>query len=97
MRIETYSISQINRTQSADRSQKPDPSKPTSSHDSLTLSSTGRLIMSARKAFQALPSMRAAKVEEVGTLLASGRYQPDPEAVARAMLGNSTVERSDGQ
>ena len=89
MRIETSSISRISRTDPAPRTQKAAPADLRSPQDSLSLSSTGLLFMSAQKALRALPQVRVTKVQEFSSLFAGGQYRANPEAVAKSMVENT--------
>lgn len=52
----------------------------------LQLSATGQLMMQARQVLRALPEVREQPVRDLGARLASGRYHPDPQAIAAAMI-----------
>ena len=95
MRIDNYSIHQITRTQSAPGAEKSRDAVPEVRHDSVQLSSTGRLFMAARKALRSLPPVRYEKTQAVSDLLAADRYQMNGEAIAAAMLDDTHTERSD--
>ena len=61
------------------------PAQPT---PSLELSAPGERFVSLRTRLEGLEPSRAARVEQLRQLVAEGRYQPDSEAIAAAMLAD---------
>jgi flagellar biosynthesis anti-sigma factor FlgM len=55
---------------------------------SLHVSAGGERFMSLRARLEGLDASRAERVEELRQLVAEGRYRPDTEAVAGAMLAD---------
>ena len=97
MRIDSYPIHQIARTQVAPGAERSREAGTEVRRDSVQLSSAGRLFMAARKALRSLPPVRYEKTESVRELLTAGRYQMSGEAIAAAMLDDTHTERSDSQ
>ena len=98
MRIESYFVSPVNRTQSITRTQKPERAQSaSSSSEALTLSPTGRLFMAGQNAFRALPPVRDMKVQELSKQLASGQYRVHPESVASAIVNDNSSECGESQ
>lgn len=64
---------------------QPPAAPPTSS---LQLSASGERFVSLRARLEALDPSRTERVERLRQLVAEGRYQPDSEAVAAAMLAD---------
>jgi flagellar biosynthesis anti-sigma factor FlgM len=86
VRIESRPINQIHAPQSASRTRQTEAAGTRPTQESLSLSSTGSLVLSAQQAYRDLPEARGAKVQEVSSALARGRYQVHPQAIADAML-----------
>lgn len=67
---------------------------PAPSGDTLDLSPTARLFMSARQTLSALPAVRSDRVTDLQQLVSSGRYEVNGETCAAAMLASGEVEGS---
>jgi flagellar biosynthesis anti-sigma factor FlgM len=65
-------------------------------HPSLQVSARAERFVSLRARLDALEPSRAERVERLRELVASGRYQPDLEAVAEAMLADPATAASLG-
>ncbi len=64
----------------------------TISHDAtLQLSFTGRLLLDAHRALEALPALRTECVNHLAGRLQSGRYTVNSDTVAAAMLDTSVA------
>jgi flagellar biosynthesis anti-sigma factor FlgM len=61
---------------------------PGASAPALHVSARGERFMSLRARLEGLEASRAERVERLRQLVAEGRYQPDSEAVAAAMLAD---------
>jgi flagellar biosynthesis anti-sigma factor FlgM len=88
MRVESHGPNPVSGAQPVGRNvgvQRVQVAKPP---ESLDLSATGRLVLSARQALQSVPEVRERLVRDFSAQLSSGRYQTDPEAVATAMLAD---------
>ncbi len=62
------------------------------SGDILDLSPTAQLFLNARQTLSALPAVRPERVQEMQSLLASGRYHVNGETCAEAMLSAEEAE-----
>ena len=58
---------------------------------SLHVSAGGGYFMSLRARLDGLDASRGERVEQLRQLVAEGRYRPDPEAIAGAMLADSAT------
>jgi flagellar biosynthesis anti-sigma factor FlgM len=61
---------------------------PATPNPSLHVSASGERFVSLRARLEGLDPSRAERVEQLRQLVAAGRYQPDSEAVAAAMLAD---------
>jgi flagellar biosynthesis anti-sigma factor FlgM len=64
------------------------PAAPPTSNPSLHVSASGERFVSLRARLEGLDPFRAERVEQLRQLVAAGRYEPDSEAVASAMLAD---------
>ena len=55
--------------------------------DKIEISSKAKDIQIATKAFDELPEVRQAKIDELKRLIQSGEYKPSSEDIAKKMLG----------
>ena len=83
------------------RASRPQPEGPggapaATSSPSLQVSAQGERFVSLRARLEQLDVARAEKVERLRQLVASGRYQPDSEAVAGAMLADPATAEALG-
>jgi len=60
--------------------------------DTLDLSPTARLFLSARQTLSALPAVRSDRVNDLQGLVSTGRYKVDGETCAAAMLPTEESE-----
>ncbi|NPV48494.1 MAG: flagellar biosynthesis anti-sigma factor FlgM [Armatimonadetes bacterium] len=86
MRIAGYSANAVTRTSGLERAEALTAPAGVSASVALQLSATGQLMLQARQALRALPEMREQPIRDLGARLSSGRYHPDPQAIAAAMI-----------
>ncbi len=86
----THEVGGSTRTPRASRPQGAPVDAPAGStpNTSLNVSAHGERFVSLRARLDGLEASRAERVERLRQLVAAGRYQPDSEAVAAAMLAD---------
>jgi len=88
MKIAGYNAGSVAPASVVDRAEASSPAARVSGQGALRLSATAQLILDARQALRGVPEVREPMVREFGARMSSGRYQPDPRAIAAAMISD---------
>lgn len=92
MRIDGQSLNRVSSLPPAAQTQAATATKAAArpsagSREEVSLSPTGQLVMAAQQALRGVPEVREERTRGLQAAMDSGRYQPDAEAVAAAMVG----------
>lgn len=86
MRITGYNTSSVASASALERLDASPASAREAGPAALHLSAVGRLMLGAREALRGVPEVREQAVHDLGARLSSGRYRPDADAIAAAMV-----------